>query len=265
MYIVSKIKHKNSFSIIILCAVFISLFASCGSGDDGSNTGDGSIASNNFIGEWIIDRVPDPVTLDSSFDCNIHNEVTAIYTISVNGDSATISTYGIPAFQGTVSGSQFNFNGTFEDDGGQVYVDGQLNLTSPTELTGSGVHRYEEGEQYCEWVEDFYGKKVQYSEECITVTPGEWEFNWEYRGTVIMTFTGGELNQSGCYLSYDDDNFFTGEVIDDEWSGENVLQGFRFSGRFAGNPATNFRGTATGIEGIGTLTMTGEYVGTPQN
>jgi hypothetical protein len=108
-------------------------------------------------------------------------------------------------------------------------------------------------------VEDYHGIKVQgqQTRDYISVITGDWEFEWRYRGTTFLSFTRGQLRQSGCYLAYDGDNIFSGELIDSQWSGENPVQGFHFQGRFSGDPATSFRGTATVTAMDTTYTMIG--------
>ncbi|UCF94570.1 MAG: DUF4214 domain-containing protein [Desulfobacterales bacterium] len=93
---------------------------------------------------------------------------------------------------------------------------------------------------------------------CITVRQGGWEFEWQYNGSTVIGFTDGDLKQSGCYISYDFDNIFAGPLSGDRWQGQNAAEGFGFEGRFIGNPAEQFRGTWTLLDGSGT---SGEMLG----
>lgn len=61
----------------------------------------------------------------------------------------------------------------------------------------------------------------------------------------IAVFSIMERSGCGCHFSYDADNIFSGKLVGNQWSGENIVQGFRFNGRFSGTPATSFRSGTT--------------------
>jgi len=250
------IKGLLTTDVILMSAFMLIFFISCGGGGGGGGGTDSSVSSENYEGEWLITRTPDPVTLDSNYSCNIHNESTYLSNITIDGNTATISIPDLATLNGTLNGSQCDYISSFEADGGNVSFEGTLELTSSTEFAGSGTFRYEIEDRYCEWVEDYHGTKEQNTQDCVSVVTGDWEFAWQYRGTTLLTFTGGQLRKSECYLAYDTDNIFSGELINSQWSGENTAQGFSFEGTFSGNPATSFRGTATTIDGV-TYTMVG--------
>jgi hypothetical protein len=96
------------------------------------------------------------------------------------------------------------------------------------------------------------------SEGCVAVSQGGWEFEWLSRGVRIIGFTDGSLKQSGCYVSYDFDNIFAGQLDGNFWKGTNTVEKFEFEGRFLGNPADRFEGTWKMTDGTGN---SGEMLG----
>lgn len=235
--------------LIVLLFITASLFFSgCGGGGDGD--GSDNNAPGDISGEWEITIIPDPGTLtDSTGTCNIHNQSTGIYTLSRVGDQVTITAPEGRILNGTLNNDICTFSGHFTEGADNVYVNGQITF-SGSSLSGSGTFRWEGGADYCQWEEDYTGTRAA-SGNCISVAQGGWEFEWSYEGTTILTFTGGDLRQSGCNVSYDDDNIFSGPLAGDQWSGENAAQQFRFSGTFSGSPATSFNGTWEDTSGTG--------------
>lgn len=99
---------------------------------------------------------------------------------------------------------------------------------------------------------------------CVDVREGEWEFCLMNEGNCFLQFVDGELTQTNCFVSYDDDSIFAGPVAGSTWSGENTPEMFRFSGNFYGNPAESFSGTLTLTDGSGhSVEMIGHYGSIP--
>ncbi len=99
---------------------------------------------------------------------------------------------------------------------------------------------------------------------CIQVKEGGWEFCLMNEGNCFLQFVDGDLRQTECYVSYDDDSVFEGPLVDNRWSGENPLEQFTFSGYFSGSPANSFSGTLTLTDGSGlTVEMIGQYGSLP--
>ena len=91
---------------------------------------------------------------------------------------------------------------------------------------------------------------------CISVPEGTWEFEWLYGTTTVLGFTGN-LNQSGCNISYDY-GLFAGPISGRHWQGTNDTEKFEFEGDFIGTPATRFEGTWRLTDGSG---YTGDMIG----
>lgn len=239
----------------VLVALLISLALPflCGCGGGG-----GSTSTSDISGDWEITEIPDPNTLTSSPGrvCNIHNQSTRIYTVTQAGDQVTITDPEGQTLNGTMNNGLCTFSGHFIEGTENIYIDGEISF-SGSSLSGSGSFRWEEGSEYCQWEEDFVGTRVT-SGNCISVAEGGWEFEWRYRGTTFLEFTDGDLKQSGCNVSYDDDNIFSGPLEGNRWSGENTVEQFRFSGTFSGSPATSFTGSWEDTSGSG---YTGEMYG----
>jgi hypothetical protein len=79
--------------------------------------------------------------------------------------------------------------------------------------------------------------------KCTSVNEGGWEFQWLYQGIPILDFVNGDLKQTDCYVTYDDDNIFAGQLNGNYWQGKNAIEGFTFEGYFLGNPTNRFEGT----------------------
>jgi hypothetical protein len=99
---------------------------------------------------------------------------------------------------------------------------------------------------------------------CVDVREGGWEFCLMNEGNCFLQFSDGDLTQTECYVSYDDDSIFAGPLVDRYWSGENSLEQFRFTGYFSGTPANSFSGTLTLTDGSGlSVDMIGQYGSLP--
>jgi hypothetical protein len=122
-------------------------------------------------------------------------------------------------------------------------------------------------------VEDFAGNSLDdnYSwtfktaakpdNNCVDVKEGPWTFCVEGTGgECVLEFVGGDLTQRDCYVSYDDDAIFAGDVTGNYWSGENPREKIAFYGFFNGNPADSFEGFIETTDGSGvTAPLTGHY------
>jgi hypothetical protein len=243
-------------SLIIAALAVLPFLVSCGGG---SGDGEDDNTSGDISGEWEITIIPDPHTLTGSTDtCNIHNQSTQVYTISRADDQVTITTPDGGTLNGTMTNDICTFSGQFIEGADTISIDGQITF-SGSSLSGSGTFRWEEGTRYCQWEQDYVGSRSS-NDDCISVAQGGWEFEWTYRGTTILKFTDGDLTQSGCNVSYDDDNIFSGPLEGNQWSGENAANKFKFSGTFSGSPATSFSGTYEDTSGTGFIgTMHGVH------
>lgn len=96
--------------------------------------------------------------------------------------------------------------------------------------------------------------------ECIRVKAGEWEFELSTEGQVFLSFVGGDLTQSGCHLSYDEDRVFEGDLSGSTWNVSSDAGGFSIIGSFSGNPATAFSGTFIDVNN-NAAAISGRYVG----
>jgi len=96
--------------------------------------------------------------------------------------------------------------------------------------------------------------------DCVAVRTGAWEFELSNGGAVFLSFVNGNLTQSGCLLSYDEDRVFEGELTASLWNVVSDAGGFSFVGVFSGNPATTFSGSFIDSRGLAAA-MTGRYVG----
>ena len=230
----------------------MALLFGCGGGGDGVVDGNPDDSTPLAVaGEWEVTRMPDPSTLDSSYDCNIHNQSTSVCTITQNGNEISIVTDITPEpLIGTLEGDRCKVSGHFSDADGDLFIDIDLQFTSDMTLSGSGTTRFEDGTRYCQWNDVYSGSRAVES-NCIAVDEGGWEFEWRYNGITVMMFTGGDLRQSGCHLTYDDDNIFSGPLDGALWEGENPVGEFKFSGTFSGSPANSFQGTWTDLSGSG--------------
>jgi hypothetical protein len=99
-----------------------------------------------------------------------------------------------------------------------------------------------------------------FGSDCVAVRTGAWEFELSNGGAVFLSFVDGNLTQSGCFLSYDEDRVFEGDLTASMWNVSSDAGGFSFSGVFSGNPATTFAGTFRDSRGL-TAAMAGRYVG----
>jgi hypothetical protein len=98
-------------------------------------------------------------------------------------------------------------------------------------------------------------------ENCVDVRQGPWTFcvedDW---GNCILEFSGGNLTQTRCFLSYDEDAIFAGQLTGRRWEGENPVQQIAFYGDFYGTPAESFEGVIMTTDGSGvTSPLTGHY------
>lgn len=173
---------------------------------------------------------------------------------------------------GSVQGSwQFRANGTytfaFEASIAQVQGDGTytfdgtfLRITGPVQqLLGTGtlaVWPLSAGQlAFADDDDDLwiwngrFGATAQASGTCIPVQQGPWEFGIEFSGLPVLQFVDGDLRQSGCVLSYDDDAIFRGLLNGSQWTVNAARAGLRFVGTFAGSPATQFTGMWTDADG----------------
>jgi hypothetical protein len=224
------------------------LFFGCGGG--GSSDGDDNNIPSDISGQWEITIIPDPEMLIGSTEtCQIHNQSTGIHSVSRTGDQVTITNSEGLTLNGTVNNDSCTFSGHFIEGSENVYVNGHITF-SGSSLSGSGTFRWEEGSEYCQWEQDYIGTRIT-NDSCISVAQGGWEFEMVHRGTPLLTLSGGELRQSGCNVTYDDDNIFSGPLADNQWRGENAVLQFRFSGTFTGTPATSFTGTWEDTSGTG--------------
>lgn len=99
-----------------------------------------------------------------------------------------------------------------------------------------------------------------FGSECIRVKTGEWEFELSTGGQVFLEFVGGDLAQSGCHLSYDEDRVFEGDLSGSTWNVSSDAGGFSIIGSFSGNPATTFSGTFIDVNN-NPAAISGRYVG----
>jgi len=98
------------------------------------------------------------------------------------------------------------------------------------------------------------------SSNCVSVTQGIWEFEVKNNNITILHFVDGQLNQNGCHISYDRDNFFSGSIEGTFWSGSNTIEGFIFEGNFEGESYKQFKGTVTILSNNLTADMIGNSV-----
>ena len=96
--------------------------------------------------------------------------------------------------------------------------------------------------------------------ECVRVKTGEWEFELSTGGQVFLEFVGGDLTQSGCHLSYDEDRVFEGDLSGSTWNVSSDAGGFSIIGSFSGSPATSFSGTFIDVNN-NPASISGRYVG----
>jgi hypothetical protein len=96
--------------------------------------------------------------------------------------------------------------------------------------------------------------------DCVAVRTGAWEFELSNGGAVFLSFVDGDLTQSGCFLSYDEDRVFEGDLTASVWNVSSDAGGFSFAGVFSGNPATTFAGTFVDSRGL-PAAIAGRYVG----
>lgn len=96
--------------------------------------------------------------------------------------------------------------------------------------------------------------------DCIRVKTGEWEFELSTGGQVFLEFVGGDLTQSGCHLSYDEDRVFEGDLSGSTWNVSSDAGGFSIIGSFSGSPATSFSGTFIDVNN-NPASISGRYVG----
>lgn len=95
---------------------------------------------------------------------------------------------------------------------------------------------------------------------CVAVQQGPWRFTLSAQGLVLLEFTDGDLQQSGCTVSYDVDSVLRGTLAGSRWTGSAPQVDVEFSGDFRGSPPRQFSGTwrtSAGASG----TMAGVYVG----
>lgn len=124
-----------------------------------------------------------------------------------------------------VDGDGFTVNdGDCNDNDRSIYP-------GASEICGDGIDQ------------DCNGSDMACLQECISVIEGGWEFQWLYKGTPILDFVYGNLKQTDCYVTYDNDNIFAGPLNGNYWHGANDVEGFTFKGYFSGNPANRFEGT----------------------
>ena len=97
------------------------------------------------------------------------------------------------------------------------------------------------------------------SARCTTVRTGAWEFELSTGRQVFFSLVDGDLTQSGCFLSYDEDRIFQGSLSGATWNVSSPA-GWRFSGTFSGSPATTFLGTFVDAENV-PAGISGRYVG----
>jgi len=98
-------------------------------------------------------------------------------------------------------------------------------------------------------------------EDCVDVKQGPWTFCIEDEwGTCILEFVGGELTQTGCFVSYDEDAIFAGQLTGRRWEGENPAEQIAFYGDFYGTPADSFEGIIMTTDGSNvSAPLTGHY------
>ena len=96
--------------------------------------------------------------------------------------------------------------------------------------------------------------------ECIAIRTGGWEFDLSTGGQTFFSFVGGDLTQSGCFLTYDGDQIFQGDLRGSIWNVSSAASGFNIIGSFSGNPATTFSGTFIDVNN-NPASMSGRYVG----
>lgn len=99
------------------------------------------------------------------------------------------------------------------------------------------------------------------SDSCVAIRSGPWEFEWSRNGLPLLSFTGGDLAETSCFVTYDSDRIFAGYLEGSYWEGENSSEGFRFRGTFQGNPASSFDGVAKSLDGSDQAEMTGRFTG----
>lgn len=96
--------------------------------------------------------------------------------------------------------------------------------------------------------------------DCVRVKTGAWEFELSTGGQVFLSFVDGDLTQSGCLLSYDEDRVFEGILTGSTWNVSSETGGFTIVGSFSGSPATSFSGTFRDSRGL-PASVSGNYVG----
>jgi hypothetical protein len=172
---------------------------------------------------------------------------------------------GSYTFAFAAGGVQIQGNGTFNFDGTFLRCTGPVQqivssgvLTICANSSGQFVFADDDDDLWV-WNGQF-GALAQPSGSCIPVRQGAWEFEIEYLGLTALQFVEGNLSQSGCVLSYDDDAIFFGLLSDAEWTVNAPKAGIRFVGTFTGSPANQFTGTWTDAQGRADQIL-GTYVG----
>lgn len=152
------------------------------------------------------------------------------------------------AFQASIA--QVQGDGTYTFDGTFLRVTGPVQQLLGTStlalwpLSASQLAFADDDDDLWIWNGRF-GATAQATGTCIPVQQGPWEFSVEFAGLPVLQFVEGDLSQSGCVLSYDDDAIFRGLLTGSQWTVNAPRAGLRFAGTFTGSPATQFNGTWT--------------------
>ena len=148
-------KRNGIFSLALLVGLIIAV--GCGSGGGGSDDGDnsGSDVTYDASGDWTFSMTPDADSLESNTNCDEDLETSweEDITINQNGRSFTATDENGNTFQGTVSGKDYSYSGSFTDDetGDAITVNGVFTMTNSSTLSGEHTVRTEYGNLYCQY------------------------------------------------------------------------------------------------------------------